>query len=412
MKLSIIICVYNTAIEYLSECIKSITSSTVKDLDGGYEICMVDDGSTLDYSELLSKYPIRYKKTENRGILSARKTGAQMASGEYAIYCDSDDTVSFNYYLPMAEKADSENADIVINDWASHTVRSKYCCKNDDTIKRNISLFGDDVLLEFVRNEGRQHSYYVLWNKLYKTSLLLSAFEELTKSGFPERTSYSEDAAINFFIWKSAKRLVNIHTGYYFYRIHPMQTVNVSDAKKLLSQINAMSTTISIMRKNIGENIHKEEILLHLDEWAKLMARSHYSSAKAGKFESLYEIIKEKYGVEKLELSKAKDGSAYIKKLLLGENFSEIDSIFMSLWDSTVKQTVLYRGEDVYIKRNIEFLESKGKIIRTKNNPDAIIPSFKVPLKEKLIHNAFVYKVGLMLFKKGSKSRNFLKKFI
>jgi glycosyltransferase involved in cell wall biosynthesis len=412
MKLSIIICVYNTDFKHLSECLKSITESTLKDIYGEYEICMVDDGSTIDYSELLSIYPIKYKKTENQGIFAARTTGAKMASGEYAIYCDSDDTVSFNYYLPMVEKAVLENADIVINDWASHTVRSKYYCKNDDTIKKNINLFGDDVLLEFVRNEGRQHSYYVLWNKLYKTSLLLSTLDELAKAGFPPKTSYSEDAAINFFIWKNAKRLLNIHTGYYFYRIHPMQTVKVSSSEKLLSQINAMSASLSIMKSNIGKNRHKDEILVHLSEWSKLMARSHYSTAKSCNFSNLYSVIKEKYNVDKLEFSKLKDGKAYTKKALLGENFLEIERIFLSLWNSSVKQTVSYCGKDTYIKNNIAFLESRGKIVCTNKGADVKIPSFDIRLKSKLIHNTLVQKLGLIFFKKGSKAREFLKKFI
>ena len=83
MKLSIIICIYNTAIDYLAECIESITNSTLKELDGNYEICMVDDGSTVDYTDLVNKYRINYKKTENRGILAARTTGVEMASGDY-----------------------------------------------------------------------------------------------------------------------------------------------------------------------------------------------------------------------------------------------------------------------------------------------------------------------------------------
>ncbi len=412
MKLSIIICVYNTNKEHLEACLSSITASTVKDLPGGYEICMIDDGSDIDYSDLIEKYSVRCIRTENRGILSARTTGANEALGEYSIYCDSDDTVSFNYYLPMVMRAEERSADIVINDWASHTVRSKYYAKKDDTVRLDIERTGDDILLELVRNEGRQHSYYVLWNKLYRTELLRTALLELRKAGLPERTSYSEDAAINFFIWRDAKRLSNIHTGYYFYRIHPAQTVNAVSPEKLLSQIESMTLCLDIMRRSIGNNKHKDAILAHIDEWAALMARSHYSKAKGEGYTELYGRIKEKYGVDKLRISTVKDGAAYTEKGLLGTNIAEVDALLLSLWDSEDVRTVAYRGRDIYILRSLGFLIQCGKAIRVKAGADTVIPPFKIPFKERLIHNAFIYRIGLTFFKKGSRARNFLKKFM
>ena len=48
MKLSVIICVYNTEKQYFEECLKSIRKSTLKD----YEILVIDDGSNIDYSDV------------------------------------------------------------------------------------------------------------------------------------------------------------------------------------------------------------------------------------------------------------------------------------------------------------------------------------------------------------------------
>ena len=56
MKLSIVICVYNTDKAYLYECISSIFSSTLSD----YEIVLIDDGSTLDYSDIIKEYKLKY----------------------------------------------------------------------------------------------------------------------------------------------------------------------------------------------------------------------------------------------------------------------------------------------------------------------------------------------------------------
>ena len=58
MKLSIVICVYNTSRPYFRECLEAIRSSTLSFSD--YEILVVDDGSEVDYSDFIDKYKLRY----------------------------------------------------------------------------------------------------------------------------------------------------------------------------------------------------------------------------------------------------------------------------------------------------------------------------------------------------------------
>ena len=147
MKLSIIICLYNTKREYVKKCLSSITKSTLSKED--YEILVIDDGSTEDYSQLIEYYKPTYVKTENRGHLASRLYGLMIAKGDYVAFCDSDDTVSVNYHAPMLKKAIEENCDIVINDWAFLSERAKYICTRDTTIKGDLSYSGDDVLKAF-----------------------------------------------------------------------------------------------------------------------------------------------------------------------------------------------------------------------------------------------------------------------
>ena len=156
MKLSVLICVYNTAKEYLAKCLDSITRSTLRD----YEICMVDDGSTVDYSDFVSSYGLKYVKTENRGILAARLRCIEMAEGEYSVFVDSDDTVSCDFHQPMVDTADRACADIVMNDWAFHTERARYCCLGDSTVSGDVFADGEEVLFKFLSQEGREHSYF------------------------------------------------------------------------------------------------------------------------------------------------------------------------------------------------------------------------------------------------------------
>lgn len=92
MKLSIIIPVYNVE-KYLARCLDSVI------LPGreGYEIILVNDGST-DASPAIAeqyaeKYPelIRLVSTENGGLGHARNEGLSVALGKYVLFLDSDD---------------------------------------------------------------------------------------------------------------------------------------------------------------------------------------------------------------------------------------------------------------------------------------------------------------------------------
>ena len=142
------------------------------------------------------------------------------------------------------------------------------------------------------------------------------------------------------------------------------------------------------------------------------MARSHYSYAKAKKYLDVIPYIKERYGVEKLRGATFKDGSAYTKNRILAENFTEIDSALMNLFKiSNAPTDACYDKKDDYIRSTVEHMcEHQGKIIAWSKDASNIIPEAKISFKTKFLHNHIVYSAGMILFKKGSKIRAFLKK--
>ena len=82
LKLSIIVPVYNVE-KYLPKCIDSLICGSV-----GYEIILVNDGSTDGSPAILADYAARYPSlirvfsTPNGGIGHARNTGIDDANGE------------------------------------------------------------------------------------------------------------------------------------------------------------------------------------------------------------------------------------------------------------------------------------------------------------------------------------------
>ncbi len=410
MKLTVIVCIYNTAHAYVDECLASIRREKLED----YEILIVDDGSSLDYSELVEKYGVEYTKTENRGLLAARLHGLNLARGEYIAFVDSDDTVSLNYHQPMLDAAQKYDADIVINGWAFHTEKTKKCCLRDITLSREIDVSSPDTLLFYTELQGKDHSVFVQWNKVFRKALLLRAAEEIAKTDIAERgITYGEDALLNFYNYKHASRIVGINSGFYFYRMHSEQSVVASSVDKLKRQIDCMSYAFDMMIASSEGVNNKERIVENIIEWREMMSRTHYSYAKADGHTNLYDYIKTAYHVDVLKLPPISDSLAYIKYELIGYNFDEIDQVLTSIYFNGENTNASYDKSSKYLLRILQSMKTiKGIEVTYSRKSSIVIPKKKVRLIDKITHAEFVYRVGMILFKKGSKLRNLLKRYL
>src|SRR5215471_21827929 len=85
-KISVVMPVYN-AESTLEECLTKLGQSTFED----FEVVVVDDGSTDRTKEILSQFPVRVIPSSGRvGPAAARNLGAQVATGEFLFFIDSD----------------------------------------------------------------------------------------------------------------------------------------------------------------------------------------------------------------------------------------------------------------------------------------------------------------------------------
>lgn len=91
MTISIIVPVYKVE-AYLRQCVESLTCQTYRDI----EIILVDDGSPDGSPALCDQLAtedsrIRVVHKENGGLSDARNAGLKVATGDYVVFCDSDD---------------------------------------------------------------------------------------------------------------------------------------------------------------------------------------------------------------------------------------------------------------------------------------------------------------------------------
>lgn len=136
---SIIIPNYNCA-EFLNECLISAIDQTYLNK----EIIVIDDGSTDNSIDLLSKFKeqIELVQTSNRGAAAARNLGISMAKGEFIAFLDSDDWWTLDKISLQIKKMLDDNCDLV------------YCSANE------ITQNGISKKIVFAQFEGDCYPYF------------------------------------------------------------------------------------------------------------------------------------------------------------------------------------------------------------------------------------------------------------
>ena len=183
MKLSIIIPIYNVQ-DYLAACLESVIDPGC----GDYEIIAVNDGSTDRSPFILEEYAGRYpgliKPVTNRngGLGHARNVGISLASGEYLLFLDSDDTLSPGAVREMLDALDG-GFDVGVFDFVTVDIRGK-----ELRYDRGCERGGDFLFFDF---PALLLSPPNAVNKLWRKSLF-------TESGirFPNRQWFEDLATV------------------------------------------------------------------------------------------------------------------------------------------------------------------------------------------------------------------------
>lgn len=128
--ISVIVPIYNTE-QYLPRCLNSIINQEYRNL----EIICVDDGSTDKSAEICDEYAskddrIKVIHKKNEGVVSAKKTGLNLAGGDYVAFVDSDDWIESNMYKDLVcEMVDSDIVvSNVIRDYGNDSIVEYHKC--------------------------------------------------------------------------------------------------------------------------------------------------------------------------------------------------------------------------------------------------------------------------------------------
>ena len=114
IKFSIMTPVYKVE-QYLPECIESVLDQTY----GNFEFILVDDGSPDHSGEICEQYAekdsrIRVFHKPNGGLMHTRRYALERAQGDYYVFLDSDDYLSFDTLETLHRYISETGADCVI----------------------------------------------------------------------------------------------------------------------------------------------------------------------------------------------------------------------------------------------------------------------------------------------------------
>ena len=215
MKFSILVPVYNVE-KYLEQCVESLLNQTYK---GEYEIILVDDGSTDSSGKICDRYAknnpdkIKVVHNANGGHTSARLEAINNATGEYTLFCDSDDFVEVNLLETVYNVLiDNPNTDMVMY---------SFCYFSDDTKNMRKKEISDSTKIYTEKKELYEILIATplinsLWTKVIKTKLLQNLPIDYN---LLIGKALAEDAYMVAHFLNACHHIINIPVPLYNYRI-------------------------------------------------------------------------------------------------------------------------------------------------------------------------------------------------
>lgn len=222
LKLSVLVPIYNVE-KYLDECLTSLASQTLKDI----EIICINDGSTDNSPRILQKYAKKYPNfvvinKQNSGYGDSMNRGLEKAKGEYVGIVESDDFIESDAFEKLYNLAKKNQADIVKANYFYHSKDGDELHKVVKSQRLNTPQnLADDpsILLE---EPG-------IWSAIYRREFLK---ESNIKFRTTPGASY-QDTGFHFKSLCAARKIIYTDEAYLHYR-----TDNSNSSVKSLEKVN------------------------------------------------------------------------------------------------------------------------------------------------------------------------------
>ncbi|ODM54980.1 glycosyltransferase family 2 protein [Elizabethkingia meningoseptica] len=258
--ISVIIPVFNCE-KFIEKCVESLFGQTYDNIEYIFINDKTRDNSIEILESIIEKYPKRRKNVKiihhkyNQGSAASRNTGLINATGEYIIFCDSDDWVDTDLYTKMYTCAIENNADIVCCDFAlvykTKTIYNKYTTTEEDIT--NLYDLKFDLL------------YSSVCNKLVKKDL----YTTNNINFFPNIDMWEDLGVMSRLRYYSKKTIILNNLYYYYNKENSTSIVSIPNESKIQQQIKCAELLYDFFKD-------KGSAFDNVVKYLKFMSKSDY----------------------------------------------------------------------------------------------------------------------------------------
>ena len=213
-KISIVVPLYNTPLDFLDEMLDSVVNQTYKN----WELCCVDAGKDEAVGQHVQARAkadarIRYQKLEKNELIPGNTNkGFEMATGEYIALLDHDDLLHPCALWYAARAIAEQKADFVYTDEATFEGKPEHVV---------LYHFKPDFMLDNLRSNN-----YICHLTVFSRALM-------ERAGGGERMEYngSQDYELFLRLTEQAEKIVHIPHALYYWRSSPGSTAADISAK-------------------------------------------------------------------------------------------------------------------------------------------------------------------------------------
>lgn len=197
--------------KYLRQCLDSIVSQTLKDI----EIILINDGSKDSSLEIIKEYAEKDSRIVvidklNSGYGDSMNIGLGLAKGKYIGIVESDDWIDSNMFEVLSQHAENDKLDIIRSEFYNYSTKD-----GDKNIKTNTSFVVHDKVVSPSLETSIFFQQPSIWANLYlRTFLIENKINFLPTPG----ASY-QDTSFSFKVYACANRFKMISDAFYHYRI-------------------------------------------------------------------------------------------------------------------------------------------------------------------------------------------------
>ncbi len=215
MKYSIIVPIYKVE-GYLRDCINSVIHQSFNN----WELILVNDGSPDRCSQICEEYAQKDSRVKvihksNGGLVSARKSGLELAEGDYAVCLDGDDFLHEDCLLNINKHIEHSNPDVVCFGYIVYTQKNE---RNSPITGFHFGLYDrkrmqTDLFPSLIYSKTGNRLPPVVWSKAFKMELY-----KKFQSKVPSQISMGEDGACTYPLICNAQSVLLMEDCLYYYR--------------------------------------------------------------------------------------------------------------------------------------------------------------------------------------------------